>query len=884
MKGPLDDILAEIWQACLPETRIHPESNFFSLGGDSLAATSMILEVERKTGCPVPIGQIYLTPILSDFAQAIRDLDPNESAPLYIPLKEGDGTTLLFAIAPAMGGVFHFRELAEALPEGVGFSVVEPRVSASGEHNYASIEEIAEDAIEVIRNKQPQGPYHLLGYSFGGILAWAMARKLEEMAEETALLAFLDSSCRNGYRSGTEASLAQRILAKRRFLIECARVRKGYGEKLHLQRCIPLLSLKIRNSIRNLLPGGTSMAHADPARAMEVPAQRLLREAYSPGTFRGRVHLFRSEKQLTLHRELDYDLGWSAHLPEGGPDISTVPGDHFTLVKHPHAATLARAIVDLMENEQARHAGIVAKEIATASSLAAPPFPEPVNGECLCERFLTIADAFPDHAAVRDGGARLTYRQLREKARRVAAFLLRRDPEGSGPVLLHFDTSWQFICAVYGTLLAGRCYLPVDPAFPARRILEIITLSGARIALCPRPERLEPAISGAVTVLSFSEALASAEEPAVHLPVPASPDSDAMLLFTSGSTGKPKGTPVPRKMILHVAWRRSTAAGFDPSDRYALPYVSAFMGAAMAIHGAVLSGSTICIYNLRRRGVQGLPAWLRRERISVLHIITSVLRNFLQSWQGNPDLPDLRLLIPGGERSRLSDIALWKSCCRETVRYATCLGSTECGTLVLTARDSAFDPGKGPIPLGIPFRSLGVRILRGDGTVANPGEEGQIVVESHYIFRGYTGEGDLNRGVLSFTPEGKSVYLTGDFGFLDEEGNLYNLGRRDARVKVMGTLVELAEVESVIMLSGLVREAVVLHRPVSPDDPDKHLVAFVVPNPGDERDLAKRLTGELLNRLPKAMIPYLWITLPRFPTTENGKTDRRALASLEIRQ
>lgn len=882
MHSDLIEPLISCWRQILPGATIDRRSHFFDSGADSLAATAMCLEIERQTGCVIPVGQIYLTPVLEEFAAVLAKFDPDNRAPLFIPLKNEGILTPVFGIAPAMGGVFHFRELAASMDSDHPFHVIEPRVSASGAHAYTSLRDLAERALKVVRGKQPQGPYRFAGFSFGGPLAWEMAKILEDSGEVVDCLILLDSSSRDGYRvPETNPSWSEKLTREWRFIRECRGVRAVYSAPFRTRRWIPLLWQKFIDSVRTL--PGTSPNPPAPGKEtkpgrddMDVETQQKLRNGYDPGFYGGRVYLFRAERQLTLHRELDYDLGWTPRTGVGQLRIITVPGDHFSLLKPPHVASLSSKIKQTLDQADRDFCRRIERETGHAGTLQSLPLDEPVNGECYSERFREVAKTYPDHAAIRDGGMVLSYAELFRRAEAIAAWLLDTRPGSDAPVLLHFDTNWQFICSLLGVLLAGRCYVPVDPEFPDLRIREIITLSGAETALSLEPERLE---NTALKAVSFDDACRpdTGRNPALPRPRPESP---AVLLFTSGSTGHPKGTVVTRKMLLHVCWRRGTSCHYSPADRYALVYTSAFMGGVMAIHSPLMFGLTLCVYNLRRRGIMDLPHWMRREKITILHMITSILRRFLGHWNGNPALPDLRLFIPGGERARKSDIEQWKACCEERVRFATCLGSTECGTIAVNPLPMGYDPPDGPLPVGRPFTALNAKILREDGSEADPNEEGQLVIESEYIFRGYLNADELNKTVIAFSGDGKSVYKTGDFGYFDESGILYNCGRRDSRVKINGNLVELAEIESVLMESGMVDEVAVVHRPLAADDSEWKLVAFYRATPSE--NLESRLAEWLFERLPRIMQPARWVSLPRFPETVNGKTDRKGLCEVEL--
>ena len=460
--------------------------------------------------------------------------------------------------------------------------------------------------------------------------------------------------------------------------------------------------------------------------------------------------------------------------------------------------------------------------------------------------------------------------------------MLESDPEGTGPVLLHFKNSWQFVCAYYGVLFAGRTYVPVDTEFPELRLLEIVKISGARIGISLAPSTLSLEVQKAVRLSTFEKASRYQRERMHDLPVRIPEGKPAVILFTSGSTGRPKGVLLSEKMLFHQCWRRIRSCDLTPGDRYAVLYTSAFMGAVNAMHPPILAGSTLCFYDLRKRGFGELPDWLKEERITVLHTITSILRRFLTVWKGSPPLNDLRMLIPGGERSREDDLDLWRKACAEKVKYCTCLGSTECGTLAMNPLAMNYSHQPGPLPVGKPYASMGVKVLREDGSLADRGEEGQIVVESKYIFDGYLAEKELTNAVLSHSPNGLARYLTGDFGYIDTQGVLFNAGRRDSRVKVSGNLVELAEIEAQIMLSGLVEEVAVLFRKVDPDDKEKRLVCFYRTTNRDLQDLHQELTEYLLKRVPKAMIPSNWMRLTLFPETVNGKTDRKAMMTIPL--
>jgi acyl-coenzyme A synthetase/AMP-(fatty) acid ligase/thioesterase domain-containing protein/acyl carrier protein len=882
------ETVAEIWARVLGLSLPGETIHFFAEGGDSLKATEMLIELERRTGLSIPIGQIYLTPRLDDFVAAVKGIKENDRSPLIFPLKDGTTGQVLHAVAPAQGGVFHFQQLARYLPDGLGLSVIEPRVSASGRHAYSNMADLVGCCLDALRKKQPQGPYYLLGYSFGGVVAWEMAAGLEAEGQCPELLLMLDAGSRRAYpRLHGWRNLLAYLREEVRFMQTCHEVRVFHGEGNQLTELLPLALRKVNdvlNSLRPRLSASQRKGLGEGAKAMNVPAQEALYAGYRPSPFGGSMHLLRACRQLTLHRALDYDLGWGGYLRKGKPTVIPVEGDHFSFMREPEVRGIAQVLDKVIQEAVDTRKDRIENEVNLAQTLVPSPFPEPIEKECPVSRMAAIVHAFPDQVAIRDGSAQLTYAKFWENAARVSAFLARIDPSGrKGPVVLHTSTSWQFLCAIYGILRAGRTYVPVDTDFPSIRLREIQLQSEAGLALSVHPDFLSSILEG-VSIYGLREALE--EEVAPVPPRPLSTDAPAAILFTSGSTGRPKGTPISREHLVHLSWRRVQGWALVPSDRYIILYASPFMGGMQAMHGALMAGATLSIYNLRERGLEGLCAFLQEERVTVLHMVTSILRRFLEVWGGKPVLPDLRLLIPGGEATRASDLDLWKRTCDPKVRFGACLGSTECGGLAYNPIAMDYEHAGGPVPVGKPFSRLGVRILDAEGHELGPGEEGRITVCSRYIFRGYLNQ-KMSPDTLSLNEDGTVFYDTGDFGYLDGEGLLYNLGRRDSRVKVNGYLVELAEVESVAMRSGLFLEVAVVLRPLEGEDlkskvTTPRLVAFYRTRPMAGADLPERIQAHLLEHLPKAMHPARWIELKAFPQTPNGKTNRKALSTVPI--
>ncbi len=186
------DRLIGLWSRLLQVSTVLPDSNFFDLGGDSLLAVNLFLEIERATGRQLPITTIYDAPTVAELA-ALMD---SEAAPRFsplVPLKDGDGTAPFYIVHGIGGTVIELAALGKLIRTKGPVYAVQARGLDGIEPPFTSIAAMAEYYLETIRQIQPAGPYLLGGYSFGGLVAFEMARLLERAHELVAQLVMIDA-------------------------------------------------------------------------------------------------------------------------------------------------------------------------------------------------------------------------------------------------------------------------------------------------------------------------------------------------------------------------------------------------------------------------------------------------------------------------------------------------------------------------------------------------------------------------------------------------------------------------------------------------------------------------------------------------------------------
>ncbi|MEU3422355.1 amino acid adenylation domain-containing protein [Streptomyces murinus] len=506
-------------------------------------------------------------------------------------------------------------------------------------------------------------------------------------------------------------------------------------------------------------------------------------------------------------------------------------------------------------------------------------------GATLPGLFEAAADKTPDTPAVVCDGATLTYRELDERANRLAHLLTAR---GMGPehvVALALPRSADLVLAVLAVLKAGAAYLPLDPEYPHARLTHMVTDARPGLLLTTTATRAHlPAVPGTpVLLLDAADTSADLAGRPTHSPATAlASDHPAYVIYTSGSTGRPKGVVMPAGALLNLLEWHHEAVGGAPGTRTAQFTAISFDVSAQEVLSALLFGKTLVIpAEDVRRDAARFAGWLDEHRVEELFAPNLVLEALAEAAveQGRT-LPRLRTVAQAGEALTLS----------RTVRdfhrsvHGRALynhyGPTE--THVVTAHTLGEDPDDWPVsaPIGRPIANSRAYVLGSGLQLVPPGVVGELYIAGAGMARGYLHRPDLTaeRFVADpYAPEpGARMYRTGDLVRQNPHGVLEFMGRADHQVKIHGFRVEPGEIEAVLTGHPDIAQAAVL---VREDDPGRpRLVAYVVARdtlrPDDVRDFTR-------DRLPEHMVPSAVVPLEDLPLTANGKLDRAALPAPE---
>jgi amino acid adenylation domain-containing protein len=515
----------------------------------------------------------------------------------------------------------------------------------------------------------------------------------------------------------------------------------------------------------------------------------------------------------------------------------------------------------------------------------------------LATAFGTAARQHADRTAVIAGDREVSYAELAGQAAGIASLLGTADGSRAlapgAPVGLLLDHGIDMVAAILAVLAAGGCYVPLDTTYPPERLRAMLEQAGAAVVVTRRRHRplargLLPAPLAAVSrVLEIDEA-----GPAPFAGASVDPARPAYILFTSGSTGRPKGVFHSHRGVLRGIANHVGNLGLRPGDRLSLVTSFSYDMAVSDLYGALLSGGTLVLCDVRTQGIARLANAVARREVTVYHSTPTVFRSlvqFLVETQGpSVKLPHVRVVLLGGEQTTRTDLRLARAHFGPACVFVNGYGATEASFTLqnhipvgtgLTDEDGTEPAEQEVLPMGRPLDGYAPVLLDlADGTpLTGTGALGpaELAIRSDYLALGYWG--DPAATAERFGADG-TLYRTGDVVRRRADGQYVNLGRMDRQVKVRGNRVELGEVEAALeSLPGVVR-AVVAARPDGAGATELH--GFVRPARGSSLH-PPQLRKLLAQRLPIHMLPRRISVVAAFPLTVSGKVDVMALLADE---
>ncbi len=494
---------------------------------------------------------------------------------------------------------------------------------------------------------------------------------------------------------------------------------------------------------------------------------------------------------------------------------------------------------------------------------------------CLHRVFEAQVERTPEAVALCFGEQELSYAELNARANRLAR---RLRGLGIGPEVLVgvcMERSLELVIALYAILKAGGAWVPLDPEYPAERL--VFLLEDTRVpVLLTQTGLLERLPASPARVLCLDrEADTGVGEAESNLAGGATAGNLAYVIYTSGSTGRPKGVMNEHRGIGNRLFWMQDAYGLGADDRVLQKTPFSFDVSVWEFFWPLQVGAALV---LARPGGHRDAAYLhqaiREHGITTLHFVPSMLQVFLEE-PGLEDCRSLRRVIASGEA--LPFDLMQRCLARLPAELHNLYGPTEAAVDV-TAFACSRELEHGPVSIGRPVANTAIYVLDRAGQPLPVGVPGQLCIGGVQVARGYWNRPELT--AEKFAPDpfsgapGARLYQTGDLARWLPDGNLEYLGRLDFQVKIRGFRIELGEIEATLLAHPALREALVMAREDAPGD--KRLVAYLVAGAAPAPSAAE-LRSFLSERLPEYMLPSAFVFLESLPLGANGKVERRSL-------
>ena len=475
-------------------------------------------------------------------------------------------------------------------------------------------------------------------------------------------------------------------------------------------------------------------------------------------------------------------------------------------------------------------------------------------------RFERQAEKTPDAVAVRAGQGSIAYRELNERANRIAHHLVAL---GVGPDVLVgvlLERSIEMVAALLAVLKAGGAYVPLDPQYPAQRMSFIVEDTRAPVLLTSKAlrERL-PQHRARVVLLDDDHEQHSNANPGVEV----LPENLAYVIYTSGSTGVPKGVAIAHaSTATFLNWSLETFTLEQLRGVLAATSICFDLSVFELFVPLACGGTVIVAENALQ-----LPALAPAAEVTLVNTVPSAIAELARQRAIPHSVKTVNLAGEALPQSLVDEIFASAPSVEQVWNLYGPSEDTTYSTCTSMRRD-------GPtVSIGRPIASTQAYILDSYMQPAIVGVAGELYLSGAGLARGY-----LNQPAQTaerFLPHpfsikpGARLYRTGDLARYLADGRIEFLGRLDNQVKIRGFRIELGEIEAALAAHAAVDKAVVVAR-------DKSIVAYFVACNG-EPPTSEELRSHLREQLPVYMMPSAFVLLDDLPLTPNGKVNRRAL-------
>jgi thioesterase domain-containing protein/acyl carrier protein len=333
----IEELLCGIWSEALSVKRVGVQDSFFDLGGHSLLALQVMSRLSRRLGREVPVHLLFANPTVAALARRISEIDTAEEFRNRVTVRKSGSASPLFIIHAGDGEVGYAFDLAPHLPEQHPVYALAAIGFAEGEMPLSSVQAMAASYLQAMRSVQPYGPYQVLGWSAGGMIAYEIAAQLLAAGESVSFVGVIDTLSDYGSILGsrgegpTEAQFFERF-ARGEFGDELADQLTAYVGRDDIDAMLDLCQR--HGAIDAAIERATLRRHLAVRHAITLSLGH-----YRPQPIAVPLTVYTAADE----GRPDPRLGWN-EIAQHGLDVVELPGTHWSIVDPTHIGVLGAAI------------------------------------------------------------------------------------------------------------------------------------------------------------------------------------------------------------------------------------------------------------------------------------------------------------------------------------------------------------------------------------------------------------------------------------------------------------------------------------------------------------------------------------------------------------
>ncbi|REE25491.1 amino acid adenylation domain-containing protein [Winogradskyella pacifica] len=479
----------------------------------------------------------------------------------------------------------------------------------------------------------------------------------------------------------------------------------------------------------------------------------------------------------------------------------------------------------------------------------------------IVDLFLIQAENTPNNIAVIFGAKEISFKELDAISNQFANYLIANHNIGLNDFVgLMIERSEWIVISILSILKVGAAYVPIDIDAPLVRKEFIKKDSNCKFTI--DDSIIEDFINSKE---KYSDKLLT--------DVGSKSDDLAYIMYTSGTTGNPKGVMIKQISVVSLILGETQNYGLNSTDKI-LQFSNYFFDASIEqIFLALFNGATTVIVDKQTIKDHAVTDFIKKHSITHLNSTPS----YLETIEGLSEIKSLKRIVAGGETCSLTLAQKLSTICD----FYNAYGLTETTVTSMLYKYSSTDNHNTVLTIGKPIQNTKVYILSKDMEMLPVGTAGDLYMSGIGLAKGYLNLPELTTKSFVENPfeENGRMYKTGDLAKWLPNGTIEFIGRKDDQVKISGYRLELGEVEAAINTLPNIKRATVIS---SNHTGEAKLVAYIE-SENTIKD-SNSVRHQLSEILPEYMIPSLIMWIDDFPTTTNGKVDKKNLPLPEFQR